>query len=715
MPATRSRPRHAARRPPPKKRRSFFWRYRRLLFLFGLLLFTGVAGAGYLLVRVPLPPEKVKGETSFLTDVNGTRLALLTSDTNRVNVKLDDVAPTMVDAVLAAEDKSFFEHSGLDPFGVLRATIADIRGSRSLQGGSTITQQYVKNTYLGSDRTLARKLKEAALSVKIERKLDKRQILERYLNTIYFGRGAYGVQAASRAYFGKDVKYVDLREAAYLAGLIRAPVGADALKNPKLAAARRDSTLRAMRALGQISEEEQRAVAATPVESYVVSKEEAEPTFAMPDKGTQYFVEFVRRQLVAKYGEGVVLGGGLRVKTTLDLKMQAQAYDAVYGFLNRKDDPAGALVAIDEDGFVKAMVGGRDWGASQLNLALGRDGGGSGRQPGSTFKPFVLAEAVRQGYSVQSTLPAPAKVVFPKADQGKDYPVENYESEDFGGSLNLVDATKSSVNTVYAQLIDVVGPQKVADLAHQMGVQADLVPGLSLTLGTSEVSVLEMASAYTTLANRGERVEPNMILEVATADGRVLERAAPQRTKVLERRHADIVNHCLRHVVENGSGVGARFGKPLAGKTGTTDDFGDAWFVGYTPKLTAAVWMGFPEGNSKKMLSVRGRRVNGGSFPATVFKRFMEAATAGMDTGTFPAVTNFGGKPLKPSTKVVIATTTTSTSTTAPGATTTTVPDASTTTTVPPKPGPTTTTAPTTTTTKPPPSTTTTTAKPDGG
>ncbi|HEX9968874.1 MAG TPA: transglycosylase domain-containing protein, partial [Acidimicrobiales bacterium] len=634
MPATRSRPRHAARRPP--KRRSFVWRYRRLLFLLGLLLFTGLAGAGYLLVRVPLPPEKVQAETSFLTDANGVRLALLTSDTNRVNVKLDDVPQVMIEAVLATEDKSFFDHGGVDPWGVLRATVADIRGSGSLQGGSTITQQYVKNTYLGSDRTLARKLKEAALSVKIERKLDKRQILERYLNTIYFGRGAYGVQAASRAYFGKDVKDVELNEAAYLAGLIRAPVGADALKNPKLAAVRRDSSLRLMQRAGRISEQERAAAAAVPVESYVVPKEEAEPTFAMADKGTQYFVEYVRRLLVAKYGEAAVLGGGLRVKTTLDLKMQAQAYDAVYGFLNRKDDPAGALVAIDSDGYVKAMVGGKDWTTSQLNLALGRDGGGSGRQPGSTFKPFVLAEAVRQGYTVQSTLPAPAKVVFPKANRGADYPVENYELEDFGESLNLIDATKNSVNTVYAQLIDVVGPQKVADLAHQMGVQADLVPGLSLSLGTSEVSVLEMASSYTTLANRGERVEPSVILEVTTADGRVLERAAPQRTKVLERRHADIVTHCLRQVVEGGSGVGAKFGKPLAGKTGTTDDFGDAWFVGYTPKLTAAVWMGFPEGNSKKMLNVRGRKVNGGSFPATVFKRFMEAATAGMDTGTFP-------------------------------------------------------------------------------
>ena len=722
MPAKRPPPRHAARRPAPRngkptrkppskgKRRSFLWRYRRLLFLLGLLVFTGLAGAGYLLVRVPLPPEKVQAQTSFLTDADGERLALLTSDTNRVNVKLDDVPPVVIDAVLATEDKNFFEHGGLDPFGVVRATVADLRGSRSLQGGSTITQQYVKNAYLGSDRTLARKLKEAALAIKVERKLDKQVILERYLNTIYFGRGAYGVQAGARAYFGKDVGALDLREAAYLAGLIRAPVGADALKNPKLAAHRRDSTLRSMERARFITREERDAVMAVPVESYVVPKDEAEPTFALPDKGTQYFVEYVRRQLVAKYGEATVLGGGLRVKTTLDLDMQAAAYDAVYGFLNRKDDPAGALVAIDESGFVKAMVGGKDWGQSQVNLALGSDGGGSGRQPGSTFKPFVLAEAVRQGYSVQSSLPAPAEIVFPKANQGKDYPVDNYEEQDFGGSLNLIEATKNSVNTVYAQLIDVVGPQKVADLAHQAGVQSDLEPGLSLALGASEVSVLEMASSYTTFANRGEHVPPSVILEVTTADGRVLERARPEPTKVLERRHADIVTYCLRQVVEGGSGVGAQFGKPLAGKTGTTDDFGDAWFVGYTPKLTAAVWMGYPEGASKKMLNVRGRKVNGGSFPSTIFKRFMEKATAGMDTGSFPNVTNFAGKALKPPSKAIIPTTTTTTSSTVPADPAAT---STTTTTAPPKKGgtPTTTTSTstsTTTTTKPPPTTTTT-------
>ena len=613
---------------------------------------TALAGAAYVLVRVPLPPENQQAQTTLLTDLRGNQLASLDSGENRMSVGLDKVPPVLVDAVLATEDNSFFEHGGLDPLGIARATWADLRG-KSLQGGSTITQQYVKNAYLESrERTVVRKLKEATLAVKVERKLSKEQILERYLNVIYFGRGAYGVQAASRAYFDKDVSQLQLREAAYLAGLIRSPEAADARRDPEVADARRAGTLAAMERAGLIDGAKRAQAEAEPVSAYVVAKRPGETTFAEGGKGTQYFVEFVRQQLLSEYGPAALYEGGLRVKTTLDLEMQAHAYDAVYqSFLNRPDDPAGALVAIDENGFVRAMVGGRDWNAPQpyakVNLAVGRQGGGTGRQPGSTFKPFVLAEAVRQGYTVESAFPAPAKIVFPGADQGRDYPVENYENEEFGGSVNLIDATRNSINTVYAQLIDAIGPANVARLAHQAGIpdSTPLVPNISLTLGTSEVSVLDIASAFSTFANRGQRINPSVVLEVASADGRVLRRSPPQRpTKVLDRREADVVNYCLQQVVQRGSGTGAQFGRPVAGKTGTTQDFGDAWFVGYTPKLTAAVWMGYPEGNVRKMVNVRGRKVNGGSFPASIFRRFMEAATRKMDTGSFPVVTDFSGR-----------------------------------------------------------------------
>ena len=682
----------------------------------GLLAFTALAGAAYLLVRVPLPPERVQAQTTFLYDANGTQLAAFSGGVNRVNVPLASVPKVMIDAVLATEDKGFFKHGGVDPVGIVRATWADLRG-HELQGGSTLTQQYVKNVYLGHERTFARKIKEASLAVKLERKLTKRQILERYLNAIYFGRGAYGVEAAAHAYFGKSVGQLGLPEASYLASIIRAPGTADPARDPKLADVRRDSTLVRMERAGYINGEERAAVEAVHVFEYSIDAARAEPTFTDPDSGTQYFSEYVRKQLsdILHMSEASVFASGLRVKTTLDLKMQRAANQAVYGFLNQSNDPAGALVAVDDNGEVKAMVGGRDWQRSKVNLALGREGGGGGRQAGSTFKPFLLAEIVKEGYTVNSTFPAPSKAIFPKADNGRDYPVTNFDDESFDHDLNLVDATKSSVNTVYAQAAAAIGPAHLVDMAHQLGVRSDLQANLSLVLGTSEVSVLDMAGAYSTFARRGDHVDPITITEVSK-DGHVIYRARPVHTRVLAPRVADTVNYCLQQVVQSGTGTGAQFGRPAAGKTGTTEDFGDAWFIGFTPRLTAAVWMGYEEGaTAKKLMNLHGQHggVQGGTLPAAIFKRFMTAVEKGRDDGGFPDVTGFPGKVLKPPASVKLVTTTTSSSTTtvpgppapippAPGSTSTTA-----------KPGPTT-TAPGGTSTTARPAQTTTTQKPAG-
>ncbi|HEX7168819.1 MAG TPA: transglycosylase domain-containing protein [Acidimicrobiales bacterium] len=685
-------------RPRTRGRRSWPWRHRRLLFLVALLGFTGSSGAVYVVAEVPLEDPERLAETTILTDVNGARLASIDSGEDRVPVPLAAVPETLVRAVLAAEDRNFYSHGGIDPAGVLRATYADLRGQR-LQGGSTITQQYVKNVYLGRERTLTRKVREAALALKVERRYGKDEILERYLNTVYFGRGAYGVQAATRAYFGKDVGDVTLSEAAYLAGLIRAPEAADAHRSPAVAAARRDRTLAAMRERGWIRAADDRAARAEPIETEVLSTDEREPNIVGAEKGTAYFVEYVRAELVRRYGEDTTYQGGLRVKTSLDLGLQAKAYDAVYGFLDRADDPAGALVAVDDGGRVLAMVGGKDFGAAKVNYAIGREGGGSGRQGGSTFKPFVLAAAVKDGYSVQSAFPGPAAVVLPKADRGKDYEVGNYEDTTFGDAVNLIDATASSVNTVYVQAQEALGREKAVEMARSLGVtRSDLAPNPSFVLGTNSVSVLEMAGAYSTFANRGVRVEPRVVLEVRRADGTLIEpEGEPASERVLSVDQADVVNHCLRQVVLRGSGAGAKVGTPVAGKTGTTQKFVDAWFVGYTPKLTAAVWMGFPDQN-RPMVEVRGKKnVTGSTFPATIFQRFMAEATKDPRfRGEFVKVSRFRGKPLAPppADKVVPVTTTTTTTTAPPepGGT-----SASTTTTEPGGAATTTTTAPPTT------------------
>ncbi len=640
-----------AGRPSPKRaqRPSWFWRYRRLWFLLGLVALTGVAGVAWVITHVPLPPEVPQAQTTILYDGTGAQIALLHGNENRFPVKLDQVPKVTVDAVVSTEDRNFFTHKGVDPLGILRATWADIRNQGSRQGASTITQQYVKNVYVagnGQGRTLARKLKEAVIAVKLENKLTKQQILERYLNAVYFGRGAYGIQAAAKAYFGRDVGQLGLRESAYLAGIIRSPSKADVATDPDLATQYRAVAIESMVRTRAITRAQADAVLAVPLASYVVSPSQSQTTVTSKIKGVDYFVEYVRRQLLRKYSLDQVLRGGLRVHTTLDPKLQNFAYDAVYtDTLNRDGDPAGALVSVDADGQVVAMVGGKDWAKSRVNLAVGIEGGGSGRQGGSAFKPFVLAATVRDGYSVESSFKGPPKIVLPGALGGKDWEVNNYENASYG-QINLIDATTFSVNTVYAQLVTTIGPDKVVDMAHKMGIQSKLEAVPSIALGTQNVSVMEMAGAYLTFANEGVQVEPRVLRRVSLGDSEVLD-DQPKRTRVLERSQADVVNFILGQVVERGSGVAAQLpGGPAWGKTGTSEDYGDAWFVGFNRKLTTAVWMGYPQGQSEKMVGVHGvAKVNGGSLPAQIWKRFMGKATPG-DDGGYPIPRSFDGLPL---------------------------------------------------------------------
>ncbi|MBI1844665.1 MAG: transglycosylase domain-containing protein [Actinobacteria bacterium] len=687
-------------------RRNILWRFRRVLFLLGLLFVLGVSGTVYVLSQVPLPEADPPLETTFLFDAKGRKLAELSNQENRVSKKLDEMAPVLVDAVIAAEDRDFFSHRGVNGRAIARALIADLRG-RSLQGGSTITQQYVKNVFLSHERTILRKLKEATLAVKLERELTKKEILERYLNTIYLGRGASGVEAASQVYFGKSVTEIDLQEAAYLAGLITGPEPADASRNPDVADQRRNRVLNALVQEGHLTDRERDKLVKVPVRSYVKERTGFRQARVVgEDIGARYFVEAVRAELIAIYGEARVSGGGLRVNTTLDLDLQAAAFEGVYGTLDRPEDPAGALVSLDTDGRVRAMVGGRDWDVSKVNYAMGTAGGGTGRQPGSTFKPIVLAELVRQGYSVESVLDSPAQLIIPGADAGKDWVVNNYGGAAHG-PLNIIDATKVSSNTVYAQLAQVLKPARIAENAKRLGIDSEVPAEASIALGTATVSVMEMADAYLTFATRGLQVEPTLLESVADSNGVVLDEEAPFKRRVLEPEQADVVNMVLQGTVTaGGTGAGANFGKPLAGKTGTTTQNGDAWFIGYTPKLATAVWMGYPEGQERRLLNIHGvATVTGGSLPAGIFRRYMTVVARDSDyIGGFRAPASLTGRLLGVPPEVIDPNATTTSSSIVPGSTTvvgspaTTTPQAATTST-PTTSSTTTTTTPATTTT----------------
>jgi len=707
-------------------RRSFLWRWRRGFFLAGLLLVLATAGLGYLFSQVPLPDKDPPLlQTTFLcaNDVQSgcnadNALAQLNGGVDRVTVSYDQMPQVLVDAVLSAEDRTFFKHGGVDPVGVARALWADLRSSGAQQGGSTITQQYVKNVYLTNERTVDRKIKEAVLAVKLERELPKTEILSRYLNTIYFGRGAYGVQAASKTYFGKNVQDLDLPEAAYLAGLIRSPETADASRgagDPQAksgldtATFRRTSVLDAMLGQNYITQEQRDAAVASGWAD-VLPRKPADEKIAHPELGTQYFVDYVKNWLTdsGNFTPDEVNGGGLRVYTTLDYGMQADAVDAVQSTLGKPGDPASSLVAVDTQGHITTMYSGLGYDANNpattTNIAAGKAGGGSGRQAGSTFKTFAMAEAIKQGIGLETTYNSPASVTIPKADGGKNWTPHNDDNANHG-QINMLNAIANSVNTYFAQLVMDINPQNLAATASRLGVGdfgTQLAPNPSLVLGSSDVSPLDMTSGYSTFMDKGEHVKPIAVTRVTDASGRVLYEAPGKRERVISEDITNQVSWALTGVITGGTGTGAAIGQPAAGKTGTTSDHRDAWFVGYTCKLTAAVWNGYTD--NTPMDNVRGRGpVFGGTYAAPIWAKFMAKATQGMDSCAFDRPSDVSGRVGSPGTapSAPYRADSTTTSLDAPSTTASSTPESTTSTTS--RPATTTTSRPATTTTAAPP------------
>ena len=652
-----------------------------------IVLPIGVAGlslAAYLFLPLPTPalPKPNPGpEASRIThiyDAAGAQIGLLRKFDTKVPVNRGDIPEVLKQAVVAVEDKRFYSHSGLDVRAAIRAFWADIHGRAVIQGGSTITQQYVKQVYTGGERTFQRKLKEAVIASRIDRQLDKDEILYRYLSTIYLGGGAYGVGAAAEAYFKKRVNDLSLSESALLAGVIRAPSELEPRGNPVAAELNRVRVLDLMLEQGRIPQAlHDEAVAQHIVNVGAEPVPEGPSTVVYPlelQSATEpYFVDAVRQYLSVKYGDDKIYKGGLKVETALDPRLQNLAKATVAKALDGTKAPLEmAMVTVEPStGYVKALVGGRDFSTSQVNLALGAcpekapdpasdgpvclAGGGTGRQPGSAFKPFTLARAFEDGIGASRVYAGPSSYTVPGC-VGEFCTIHNVESGGYG-SISLRSATINSVNTVFAQLVRDVGVKETAEMANRLGLtmvspdgirHSDGEPyGVSLTLGAAETSPLDMAAAYSVFANRGLQMAATPVVKVTDSDGTVLEDNTKRKPKrVLAEAVADNVNDVLKGVVTSGTGTAAAIGRPngTAGKTGTSEDFGDAWFVGYTPALSTAVWMGYSDTRSRPLKNIKGvGTVYGGTIPAQTWKAYMSEALKDAPQADFAAPVALAG------------------------------------------------------------------------
>jgi penicillin-binding protein 1A len=628
-------------------------RLRLALILFGLSLLALVSTAFGMMMAVAsdLPElenrqEFKKAQNSLLTDVHGRYLATL-ADQGRIIISADSIAPVMQHAIIAIEDQRFYQNDGVDLRGIGRALWQDVTSGKAIQGGSTITQQFVKNaTQAQNRRTILEKVREAALAYHLTRKWPKRKILTEYLNSIYFGNGAYGIESAARTYFGQTDEHFGCgkptrrcakellpHEAALLAGMVASPSGYDPVANTVAAKRRRNVVLAKMREQGYLTHAQYAGAVATAVPTPDLIDP---PKTQTATRSTGYFATWVRQQVIDKYGARSALEGGLKVQTTLDLSLQRAADEAVARYLgNPPQGPQAALVAIDNDsGEIRAMVGGTDYSERPFNLATQGQ-----RQPGSAFKPFVLATAIRRGISPSSTWVS-KKMVFDVPNSIEKFTVNNYDGN-YSGVSTLARATTFSDNSVFAQVGIKTGTKRIARTAERMGIRTPVSTNYAITLGGLRrgVTPLDLAHAYETFATGGVLVSgtlgarkrgPVGIRKVTVRDtGRLRHKNTRRLRRVLPQGVAAATTSILRSVISTGTGkLAAINGVPAWGKTGTTENYGDAWFVGSTPKLTVAVWVGYPDGLRPMTSEYNGDPVAGGTYPALIWRDFLMASIA---------------------------------------------------------------------------------------
>jgi penicillin-binding protein 1A len=607
-------------------------------------------------------------ESSKLFSDDGTLIKSFHGEQNRTVVNLRAIPKHVRNAVIAIEDQRFYEHEGVDLKAIVRATLANIGSGGIQEGGSTITQQYVKQMIIApgeiAEKSYERKLQEAALSRQIEKELTKNEILERYLNTIYLGQGAYGFQAAAKVYFDATVKQLTVLQGATIAGIIQRPGAFDPFNHPNAAKKRRNLVLARMQTLGYISDKRAAKLSRKPLGLQTISQKERDQYEAA------YFVDYVQKMLTyhprfEMLGKSVgqrtkaLFQGGLRISTTVDLDMQRAADNAVNSILYDQNDPHASLVAVDpSNGHVKAMVGGRDYFATKkdtngrfakLNLAIlgepglgakksGGTSSGEGRQAGSAFKAFTLAAAIDKGVPLTKTFKGGSCRIFPEISAWADAPgLCNYEGSAYG-NVSLLQATINSINIVYVQLGLDIGINATTDMAREMGVRTKLLGVPSAPIGANPVNALGMASGYATLAGNGVYHPPVAVTRIYDSRKEKVLYSAP-RTKgeeVLSPSSAYIATSALEGVISGGTGTAAAIGRPAAGKTGTGQEYRDAWFAGYTPDLSAAVWVGYPEAEIP-MTTTRIGSVTGGSWPAQIWQSFMSTALAGTPPTDFTA------------------------------------------------------------------------------